>query len=220
MRQAPGLVRTHGLAYDETMPASALVINDRTGADEAITFVCDKLADYDLDLLDWVRLYPMTEAQHHSQLDGDYPPVTLSTCWRPRASSHPGESPRPEHMFRIKVNVWQGQDYPAWERNWGRIPPRPIRRRSIPDRYTTRGLCRWRYPDRMAATVHALARPLFLYLAETRQVQLNPSDSNASAWGHRWVVDWLRHRHQEQDAGELITQLMEWTLIQSAGSPA
>jgi len=67
------------------------------------------------------------------------------------------------------------------------------------------------------ATVHGLARPLFLYLASTRQVPLNPSDSNASAWGHRWAVEWLRDRHQEREAEAMITQLMQWTLIQSQG---
>ena len=62
------------------MASAALVINDRTDAQEAVEFVCDKLGGYDLRLLDWVRLYPMTEAQHHSQLDGECPPLTLSTC--------------------------------------------------------------------------------------------------------------------------------------------
>jgi len=138
------------------MASAALVINDRTDAQEAVEFVCDKLGGYDLRLLDWVRLYPMTEAQHHSQLDGECPPLTLSTCWKPREADSVSNPPLPQHKYRIKVNVWQGNDYPAEESNWGRIPPRPIRRRSIPDRYTTRGLCRWRYPDRMAATVHAL----------------------------------------------------------------
>ena len=201
------------------MASAALVINDRTDAQEAVEFVCNKLGSYDLRLLDWVRLYPMTEAQHHSQLDGECPPLTLSTCWKPREADCVSNPPLPQHKYRIKVNVWQGNDYPAEESNWGRIPPRPIRRRSIPDRYTTRGLCRWRYPDRMAATVHALARPLFLYLASTRQLPLNPSDSNASAWGHRWAVDWLKSRHQEQAAEDLGTQLMQWTLIQSQGLP-
>jgi hypothetical protein len=125
--------------------------------------------------------------------------------------------PQPENMYRIKVNVWQGADYPAEESNWGRIPPRPIRRRSIPDRYTTRGICRWSYPDRLAATVHALARPMFLYLAGTRQLPQNPSDSNASAWGHRWLVEWLRGNGQQNEAEAVAAQLVQWTLIQSKG---
>ena len=212
-------MKTQGVAYYRFMATAKLVISDRTDAREAVEFVCGKLVDYDLHLLDWVRLYPMTEAQHHSQLEGECPPVTLSTCWKPREICTTSNPPLPQHKYRIKVNVWQGNDYPAEESNWGRIPPRPIRRRSIPDRYTTRGLCRWRYPDRMAATVHALARPIFLYLAGTRQLPQNPSDSNASAWGHRWAVDWLRSRHQEAAAEDLVSQLMQWTLIQSQGLP-
>jgi hypothetical protein len=157
----------------------------------------------------------MTEAQHHSQLRGECPPVTLSTCWKPRDPDTASTPPLPQHKYRIKVNVWQGSDYPAEESNWGRIPPRPIRRRSIPDRYTTRGLCKWRYPDRMAATVHALARPLFLYLASTRQIPQNPSDSNASAYGHRWAVEWLNCHQQVREAEDMVAQLMQWTLIQS-----
>ena len=203
--------------YYSGMEHSALSVTDRTNAEEAVVFVREKLSGYDLRLLDWVRLYPMTDAQHQSQLDGECPPVTLSTCWKPRDTVTVSDPPLPQHKYRIKVNVWQGNDYPAEESNWGRIPPRPIRRRSIPDRYTTRGLCRWRYPDRMVATVHGLARPLFLYLASTRQVPLNPSDSNASAWGHRWAVEWLKDRHQEREAEAMITQLMQWTLIQSQG---
>ena len=197
------------------MVHTTFVVTDRTDAEEAVVFVRNKLSGYDLQLLDWVRLYPMTEAQHQSQLSGECPPVTLSTCWKPRDMATSSGPPLPRHKYRIKVNVWQGNDYPAEESNWGRIPPRPIRRRSIPDRYTTRGLCRWRYPDRMVATVHGLARPLFLYLAGTRQLPHQPSDSNASAWGHRWAVEWLRYRHQQRDAEPMIAQLMQWTLIQS-----
>ena len=88
-----------------------------------------------------------------------------------------------------------------------------------PHRYTTRGICKWDYPDRKAATVHALSRAFFLYLAGTGQLQQNPSESNASAWGHRWAVDWLRSHQQERAAEDLVTQLMQWTLIQSQGLP-
>jgi hypothetical protein len=189
---------------------------DRTDAAEAVDFMRDKLAGYDLHLLDWVRLSPMTDSQHKPQPGSDCPMLTLSTCWKPR-DRQAADPPRPQHMYRIKVNVWQGDDYPAGEYNWGRIPARPIRRRSIPDRYTTRGICRWEYPDRLAATVHALSRAFFLYLAGTRQLQQNPSESNASAWGHRWAAEWLRGNGQETDAEAMLAQLMQWTLIQSKG---
>ena len=192
-------------------------ISDRTNAGAAIEFILGKLSAYDLRLLDWVRVYPMTDTQHQPHLDGEAAPTTLSTCWTPRVSLARDEPPQPQHMYRIKVNVWQGADYPARECNWGRIPPVPIRRRSIPDRYTTRGMCEWTYPDRMAATVHALARTLFLYLSHTRQLVQNPSNSNASAWGHRWAAEWLRDHGQESAANAMVTQLMKWTLIQSKG---
>jgi len=192
-------------------------ITDRTGAQDAIAFVQYKLAGYDLHLLDWVRISPMTRAQHVPEPGGSIPPLTLSTCWLPREQEPVNAPVYPEHMYRIKVNVWQGADYPAEEMHWGRIPAIPIRRRSIPDRYTTTGLCRWSYPDRLAATVHALARPLFLYLANTRQVASEPGESNASAWAHRWLAEWLRERGQQREAAELVSQLMQWTLIQSKG---
>ena len=199
------------------MQKQAVAVTDRTDAPDAIGFVLDKLSSYDMHLLDWVRLSPMTDSQHQPQLDSEPPPVTLSTCWTPREDNMDADPPLPKNLYRIKINVWQGSDYPAEETNWGRIPPRPIWRRSIPDRYTTRGLCTWSYPDRLAATVHALGRALFLYLANTRQVSLNPSESNASAWGHRWAVEWLRSHGQEHDAEAMIAQLMQWTLIQSKG---
>lgn len=199
------------------MQPSCLVVTDRTNATDVIAFVRDKLRGYDTHLLDWVRINPMTDAQHVPEPGSDIPPVTISTCWTPRVDRPDTGPPQPEHMYRIKVNVWQGPDYPAEEAHWGRIPPRPIRRRNIPERYTTRGLCKWRYPDRLAATVHALARPLFLYLANTKQLPLNPSESNASAWGHRWVAEWLRLHGQENDAEAMVCQLMQWRLIQSKG---
>ncbi|MDH3979135.1 MAG: hypothetical protein OEU91_01335 [Gammaproteobacteria bacterium] len=199
------------------MQNPSFAVTDRTDAADVIAFLRAKMAAYDMRLLDWVRLSPMTDAQHAPEPGGDIPPVTISTCWTPREDNPTANPPQPEHMYRIKVNVWQGSDYPLEEAHWGRIPPRPIRRRNIPDRYTTRGLCKWRYPDRLAATVHALARPLFLYLANTRQVALNPSESNASAWGHRWAAEWLRRHDQEHDAEAMVAQLMQWTLIQSKG---
>lgn len=198
------------------MQIASIDVTDTTDAADAVGFVLDKMSCYDLHLLDWVRLNPMTDAQHRPQPGGDSPMITISICWNPR-DSHATEPPRAEHMYRIKVNVWQGAGYPAEECNWGRIPPRPIRRRSIPDRYTTRGICRWSYPDRKTATVHALSRAFFLYLAGTGQVQQNPSHSNASAWGHRWSADWLRSHGQDRDAEAMVSQLMQWTLIQSKG---
>ncbi len=199
------------------MQNRAFDVTDRTGAGDVITFVHDKLSGYDMHLLDWVRLSPMTHAQHQPRLTGLCAPLTLSTCWTPREDKLDADPPLPQHMYRIKVNVWQGSDYPAEEMYWGRIPPRPIRRRNIPDRYTTRGLCRWSYPDRFTATVHALGRALFLYLANTRQLPQNPSESNASAWGHRWSAEWLHEHNQHGAAEALVTQLMQWTLIQSKG---
>ena len=199
------------------MHDTALVVTDTTNAGAAIAFVQHKLAGYDLRLLHWVRVSPMTRAQHVPEPGGQIPPVTLSTCWKPRDNRTDIPSPRPEHMYRIKVNVWQGADYPAEEMHWGRVPAFPIRRRSIPDRYSTLGLCRWCYPDRLAATVHALARPLFLYLASTRQVRQEASESNASAWAHRWLAEWLQGHGQRTEAEALISQLMQWTLIQSKG---
>ena len=199
------------------MQNPAIEVTDRTGAGDVIAFIHDKLSGYDMHLLHWIRISPMTHTQHLPQLTGQCPPLTLSTCWTPRDDNRFAEPALPQHMYRIKVNVWQGADYPAEEMHWGRIPPRAIRRRSIPDRYTTRGLCRWSYPDRLTATVHALSRALFLYLANTRQIAQNPSESNASAWGHRWAAQWL-HSHDQRGAAEaMLTQLMEWTLIQSKG---
>lgn len=191
------------------------VISDRTGAADAIGFILDKLSGFDMRLLDWVRIYPMTCTQHQPHHASEPAPATLSICWTPREALVGNETPGAQHMYRIKVNIWLGTDYPAVERNWGRIPPIPIRRRSIPDRYTTRGLCEWSYPDRSSATVHALARPIFLFLAHTGQLNLNPSNSNASAWAHRLVVEWLHTHDQHADAEMMAAQLVQWTLIQS-----
>jgi hypothetical protein len=199
------------------MHTPTFVITDRTDATGAIDFVLAKLTGYDMHLLDWMRINPMTERQHQRPPGSEYPPVTLSTCWTPREANLEADPPLKRNMYRIKVNVWQGADYPAAEMDWGRIPPRPIWRRSLAERYTTRGLCKWSYPDRLTATVHALARPLFLYLASTKQVAQNPSASNASAWGHRWAAEWLRSHGRQDDAEAMVSQLMQWTLIQSKG---
>jgi hypothetical protein len=200
------------------MPDAVLSIRDRTDAPAAIDFILDKLAIYDTRLMDWIRVYPMTEEQHKPRIAADYPPVTLSICWPPR-ECYPGTGPLlSEHKYRIKVNVWQGMDYPALERDWGRVPAHPLRRRrGALQRYTTRGICEWSYPDRLSATVHALARAMFLFLADTRQTDLHPSHSNASAWGHRWAVEWLHASGQRSDAEALAAQLVQWYLIQSKG---
>ncbi|NNG13417.1 MAG: hypothetical protein HKM88_09230 [Halobacteria archaeon] len=198
------------------MPNPVLSIRDRTDASAAVDFILDKLAAYDTRLLDWVRVYPMTEEQHKPRIADDYPPVTLSVCWPPRERYLGSGAPMSEHKYRVKVNVWQGMDYPALERDWGRVPARPLRRRrGAKQRYTTRGMCEWSYPDRLSATVHALARAIFLFLADTRQTDQQPSNSNASAWGHRWAVEWL-HAHGQKSAAEVLAaQLVQWYLIQS-----
>lgn len=201
------------------MPDPVLSVRDRTEASAAVDFILDKLALYDTGLLDWIRIYPMTEEQHKPRIPGDCPPATLSVCWPPRERYVDTGPPLSRHKYRIKVNVWQGMDYPALERGWGRVPAQPLRRRrGARQRYTTRGLCEWRYPDRQSATVHALARAIFLFLAETRQTGQPPSNSNASAWGHRWAVEWLQANGQQSAAEALAAQLVQWYLIQSKGT--
>lgn len=197
------------------MSNPAVPVHDRTNAPAVVDFLHKKLSGYDTCLLDWIRIYPMTEQQHQPQLSGERPPVTLSTCWPPRETWLDCDKPQARHKFRIKVNIWQGEDYPARELNWGRIPARPIRRRSVAERYTTRGLCEWSYPDRLAATVHALTRALFLFLAQTHQIEQPPSNSNASTLGHRWAIEWLRKHGQAAAAEVLSVQLVKWYLIQS-----
>lgn len=192
-------------------------IRDRTNAPAAVDFILDKLSGYDLSLLDWVRIYPMTDKQHLPVIRGDCPPLTLSTCWSPRDRSLPEGPPLPRHKYRIKVNIWQGKDYPAIEHGWGRVPARPLRRRGPRERFSTRGVCEWSYPDRLSATIHALARAIFLFLADTRQLGETPSNSNASAWGHRWAVEWLHENGQQAEAEAMSAQLVKWHLIQSKG---
>jgi hypothetical protein len=117
-------------------------------------------------------------------------------------------------MYRIKVNVWLGCDYPATERGWGRTPARLLQQRNPARGMTTRGICEWQYPDRQCATVHALARALFLFLADTRQLEQSPSKSNATAWGHKWTITWMQQNGQTAAAAALSAQLVQWTLIQ------
>ncbi len=200
------------------MSDPVLPVRDRTDASAAVGFILDKLAVYDTGLLDWIRIYPMTEEQHKPRIAGDCPPPTLSVCWPPRERYVGSGPPLSRHKYRIKVNVWQGAGYPALERGWGRVPARPLRRRrGARQRYTTRGPCEWCYPDRRSATVHALARAIFLYLADTRQTEQQPSNSNASAWGHRWAVEWLHTNGQDSAAQVMAAQLVQWYLIQSKG---
>jgi len=196
------------------MQNSALSVTDRTGADPAVDHVLARLAAFDTRLLEWIRIYPMTANQHEPLISGDCPPATLSNCWLPRERHTGAEAPQRRHMYRIKVNVWMESDYPATERGWGRVPARLLQRRNPARGMTTRGLCEWRYPDRPCATVHALARAIFVYLADTRQVGQNPSKSNATAWAHKWTIAWLKQNGQLDAAADLSAQLVQWTLIQ------
>jgi len=197
------------------MRDTALAVTDRTAATPAVDYVLERLGTFDTRLLEWIRIYPMTATQHEAVHGGERPPLTLSNCWLPRERHEGPEPPRPCHMYRIKVNVWLEGEYPASECGWGRVPARPLRPRNPYSALTTRGLCEWCYPDSLCATVHALARAIFIFLADTRQLDLNPSASNASAWGHRWAVSWLKGNGQAAAAESLSTQLVQWSLIQS-----
>ncbi|MGD8629580.1 MAG: hypothetical protein PVH38_08565 [Gammaproteobacteria bacterium] len=196
------------------MHTPTLSVTDRTSAEPAVDYILARLAVFDTRLLEWIRIYPMTANQHEPLLSGDCPPATLSNCWLPR-ERHPGQGTRlPRHMYRIKVNIWLDGDYPATERGWGRVPARLLQQRNPAKGLTTRGLCEWCYPDRLSATVHALARAIFVFLADTRQLEQNPSKSNASAWGHKWTIAWLKQNGQLDAAAALSAQLVQWTLIQ------
>lgn len=197
------------------MHNTALTVTDRTGAETAVDFVLERLAAYDTRLIEWIRIYPMTANQHEPLLSSDCPRPTLSNCWLPRERHTGPGMPQRRHMYRIKVNVWLDDDYPAIERGWGRVPARLLQQRNPARGLSTRGVCEWSYPDRLCATVHALARASFEFLADSRQVEQNPSKSNASAWGHRWSIDWLKQQGQTAAAAPLSAQLVQWTLIQS-----
>jgi hypothetical protein len=192
----------------------APLVTDRTRADPAIEYILARLAAFDTRLLEWIRIYPMTANQHEPLLSGDCPPITLSNCWLPRERYAGPDIPERCHMYRIKVNVWLEDNYPATERDWGRVPARLLQQRNPAKGLTTRGICEWHYPDRLCATVHALARACFMFLADTRQVEQNPSKSNASAWGHKWTITWLKENGQTAAAAALSAQLVQWTLIQ------
>jgi hypothetical protein len=197
------------------MHNSALSVTDRTGAEPAVAYILERLAAFDTRLLEWIRIYPMTATQHEPLLNGDCPPVTLSNCWLPREHYTGSEPPQRRHMYRIKVNIWLDGDYPAIERGWGRVPERLLQQRNPARGLTTRGVCEWHYPDVLCATVHALARAIFLFLADTRQIAENASKSNATAWGHKWSIAWLKENGQTTAAASLSAQLVQWTLIQS-----
>jgi len=194
-----------------------LALTDRTGAASAVDYVLGRLSHFDTRLLEWIRIYPMTAKQHSPQISGDRPPLTLSHCWLPRERHTGAGPPLPPHMYRIKVNVWMDGEYPATERGWGRVPARPLRPSNPYSPLTTRGECEWCYPDRLCATVHALARAIFIFLADSHQVDQNPSASNASTWAHQWTIAWLQENGQEEAVKPLATQLVQWTLIQSKG---
>ena len=71
------------------MPLNTLTVpvHDRTGVPAVVDFLVNKLSAYDTHLLDWIRIYPMTEQQHQPQLCGELAPVTLSTRWPPRETA-------------------------------------------------------------------------------------------------------------------------------------
>jgi hypothetical protein len=50
------------------MSTLTVAVHDGTGVPAVVGFLISKLADYDTHLLDWIRIYPMTEQQHQPQL--------------------------------------------------------------------------------------------------------------------------------------------------------
>ncbi len=146
-------------------------IIDKVEMPHVVKFVLDKLSNYDVRLLESIKLLPLNKK---ALLHGccTYPVRT-----KPRARTY-------KSGYRIRASVNIDMSPPFAYNHWARIPSRDYQQ----GWYS--GAKEFRYDDLEQAAVHTLSHEVFHMLAHSRQVKEKNTEANANWFADFWLEDY------------------------------
>ena len=142
-----------------------------------IQFISNKLSKYDLQLVEWVKLLPLTR---HVVLHGccAYPVKT-----EPRSVMY-------KTGYRLRASVNINLSPPYTYQHWARIPNKKAKQgwRS--------GAKTFVFHDLESCAIHTLAHECFHFLSHSKQVKEKNTEANANWWADQWTQEF----HHAYDA--------------------
>ena len=151
-----------------------LKIIDKVNMPHVLAFICEKLADYDIRQLEWIKLLPLYKKE-----------ILHGACTYPVLSEPCSNYLKSGYRIRASVNVEAAPPY-EYE-HWGRIPSNTHRQ----GWYS--GAQIFRFNDLEECAVHTLAHECFHFLSHSKQVKYKNTEANANWWADKWLGDFSKN---------------------------
>ena len=141
---------------------------DKVGMLHVMRFILNKLDDYDLALMEWIKLLPLNKnhAMH-------------GCCAYPVYSK--ADKAKVVKGYRIRASVNVEMAPPIVFQHWGRIPSNSYKQGWYSGEQT------FVFDDLEECALHTLTHECFHFLSHTRLVKHKNTEANANWWADQWL---------------------------------
>lgn len=152
------------------MSGFELKIIDKVNMPHVMDFICQKLAEYDISQIEWIKLLPLYRKE-----------ILHGCCTYPVSSNSDTSLLKSGYRLRASVNV---EAPPPYEyEHWARIPSSDHRQ----GWYS--GAQVFRFNDLEECAIHTLAHECFHFLSHSKQVKHKNTEANANWWADQWLEE-------------------------------
>lgn len=147
-----------------------LQVTDKVNMPHVLTYIAQRLQEYDLRILESIKLLPLNKRA-----------ILHGCCMYPVRSAPRARTFKSGYRIRASVNIEMAPPY--MYKHWGRIPSRNYKQ----GWYSGETL--YVFHDLDDAAVHTLAHECFHFLSHSRQVHIKNTEANANWWADRWTAE-------------------------------
>ena len=144
-----------------------LKVIDKVGMPHVVQFVLNKIEDFDISQLEWIKLLPLNK---NHPMHG--------CCSYPVYSNIQKNELLKGYRIRASVNVEMAP--PIRFQHWGRIPSDNYKQGWYSGEQT------FVFEDMEECALHTLAHECFHFLSHTKQVRHKNTEANANWWADQW----------------------------------
>ena len=145
-------------------------IIDKISMPHVLFFIQDKLASYDTQLVEWIKLLPLNKKA-----------VLHGCCSYPLRTEPRSRRYKQGYRLRASVNIELSPPYVYM--HWGRIPSAEYKQ----GWYS--GEKSFSFDDLDECAVHTLAHECFHFLSHSKQVKHKNTEANANWWADQWTQE-------------------------------
>ncbi|MGD8784230.1 MAG: hypothetical protein PVG75_07315 [Thioalkalispiraceae bacterium] len=148
---------------------------DKVSMPTVITFIYEKLQDFDTSMVEWIKLLPLNKKA-----------ILHGCCAYPQRIKPRSRQYKSGYRLRASVNTELAP--PFLYLHWGRIPSAKCKQ----GWYSGEKL--FRFEDLEECAVHTLAHECFHFLSHSRQVADKNTEANANWWADQWTDEFRMSR--------------------------